>query len=214
MCAVDEFRALAASYLRSMRGVLCGLALLIPFGAQAQEHPYIQEYVLQEQDGGIYVSWTIEGGSTCDGLEVQRSLDSLQFTTIHRIDGICGDPAVPRHYDLFDTDPPELTRAFYRIMLGFDGYSSVKAIRYSGLIRSDQRFFPNPVSDLAVLVLNLPRAGRVDLEIFDVHGCLVYARAGESGPQFTMDLGALPSGTYTYVASGEFKQFIGRFVKA
>ncbi|MBK7247105.1 MAG: hypothetical protein IPI05_05505 [Flavobacteriales bacterium] len=53
---------------------------------------------------GVLVNWTIHGGSTCDGQDVERSTDSVNFVMVHRIQGICGSSESSTPYTWFD--PP------------------------------------------------------------------------------------------------------------
>lgn len=194
--------------------LLTGLFLAVTTVASAQEHPFLADHQLTELEGGIRIDWTILGGSTCDGQEVERSNDGLSFSAVHRIDGPCGDPFIPRSYGWFDPAPPEFSTVFYRVKLGFDGYSSVKSVRFDQLVISDQLFFPNPANDQATLVLNLPASSRVDLQVFDAEGRLVIERKNHPGPLFDLELEALGTGLFTYLAISNERRFIGRFVKA
>jgi hypothetical protein len=145
---------------------------------------------------------------------VERSSDGLAFTSVHRIEGLCGDPFIARSYGWFDPAPPEFSTVFYRVKLGFDGYSSVKSVRFDQLVTNDQLFFPNPANDQATLVLNLPASSRVDLQVFDAEGRLVIERKNHPGPLFDLELEALGTGLFTYLAISNERRFIGRFVKA
>jgi hypothetical protein len=205
---------LTMSFRMLSPSLLTGLFLAVTTVASAQEHPFLADHQLTELEGGIRIDWTILGGSTCDGQEVERSNDGLSFSAVHRIDGPCGDPFIPRSYGWFDPAPPEFSTVFYRVKLGFDGYSSVKSVRFDQLVTNDQLFFPNPANDQATLVLNLPASSRVDLQVFDAEGRLVIERKNHPGPLFDLELEALGTGLFTYLAISNERRFIGRFVKA
>ncbi|MGB3526780.1 MAG: T9SS type A sorting domain-containing protein [Flavobacteriales bacterium] len=182
--------------------------------AYAQEHPFLSEYSLNELSNGVLVTWTIHGGSTCDGQEVQRSTDSLNFTTVHVIQGICGSPESSTPYIWFDPTPPELSKVYYKLKLGFDGYSSVKSVFFAQLNESEQRFFPNPVTDVATLVVDAKPNTPVDLLVFDGSGKLVVSLNGLNGPTLDVPVRKLPAGVYSYRASTPTgRSFSGRFVK-
>ena len=193
--------------------LLTGLFLAVTTVASAQEHPFLADHQLTELEGGIRIDWTILGGSTCDGQEVERSSDGLAFTSVHRIEGLCGDPFIARSYGWFDPAPPEFSTVFYRVKLGFDGYSSVKSVRFDQLVTNDQLFFPNPANDQATLVLNLPASASVDLLVFDAQGHVVWELKNNSGPHISLVLAALPAGLYTWLAVSNEQRITGRFVK-
>jgi len=181
--------------------------------AQSDEHPFIRTFTLTVLDGRVQVDWTMQGGSTCDGSEVLRSTDGVGFSVIHRIEGICGDPILDVPFGYRDDSPPELSRIYYRINLGLEGYSSIKFVDFAQLTESQQRFFPSPVRTTATLVLNVPGSARVDLGIFDMGGRSVWERKGMVGREHMLELGFLQAGVYLYVADVAGRRFQGRFAK-
>jgi hypothetical protein len=181
--------------------------------AQNGEHPFMKSFVLTVLDGRVQVAWTMQGGSTCDGIEVQRSTNGTDFNTIHRIDGICGDPIFDVPFGYRDDAPPEFSRIHYRINMGIEGISSTKSVEFTQLKESEQRFFPSPMRTTATLLLNVPGPARVDLSVFDSAGRQVWVRNGLVGQEHQLDLGFLEAGYYVYLAISEGKRFQGRFVK-
>jgi hypothetical protein len=204
---------LTMSFRMLSPSLLTGLFLAVTTVASAKEHPFLADHQLTELEGGIRIDWTILGGSTCNGQEVERSNDGLSFSAVHRIDGPCGDPFIPRSYGWFDPAPPEFSTVFYRVKLGFDGYSSVKSLWFDQLTESDHRFFPNPATAQATLVLNLPASASVDLLVFDAQGHVVWELKNNSGPHISLVLAALPEGLYTWLAVSNEQRITGRFVK-
>ena len=196
-----------------LRSIVIGCLTFLGVLAHAQEHPFIAAYTLTELEGSIRIDWTIQGGSTCDGQEVERSNDGFNFAAVHRIDGICGDPSFAIPYNWLDEAPPEFSTVYYRIKLGIDGHSSVKSVTFDQLTTSSQRFFPSPVTDVATLALNLGQGDPVELLILDGSGRIVIDRSGLVGPVIQLELSGLPQGTYTYAATSNGRQFVGRFVK-
>lgn len=190
------------------------LALIAAGPVRAQEHPFLAAYTVEVVDASIHIDWTILGGNTCDGQEVERSTDGIHFTAVHRIQGLCGDPVVPRRYDWFDTAPPELSLLHYRVKLGIDGYSSVRSVLYEQLRTTEQRFYPTPTTGEATLLLNVAPGTTVDLQVHDLSGRTVLFFQDLAGPLLRLDLGSLPQGTYVYRALADGRAFVGRFVKA
>ena len=189
------------------------LLLLLPLSLSAQEHPFLAAWGLTELQGAIRLDWTIAGGSTCDGQVVERSTDGITFTDVHTINGLCGDPNIPTSYGWTDEAPPEFSLVHYRVKLGFDGYSSVKTLRYDQLSGSDQRLFPNPTDRMVTLLVNLPASATTDLVVMDARGARVLERQRHQGPRFELDLAGWPAGTYTYLITGEGRRFTGTIVR-
>lgn len=199
--------------LRGHIGVLL-ICMSLSIRAQDDEHPFIASYTLTVFDGGIRIDWTLQGGSTCNGQDVERSTDGVTFTNVHRIEGVCGDPSVAVPFNWFDPAPPELSTVCYRVKLGLDGYTSIKSVVFDQLTTSDQRFFPSPMNGEATLVVNVPAQAEVDLRIWDSNGLLVLEHLGLPGPAIPIQLPLAPSGVYVYQALSNGRAFKGRFVKA
>lgn len=195
--------------LRTWTLLLCAA----PVTVMAQEHPIIASYTLTEFDGGIRIDWTTQGGSTCNGQDVERSTDGVSFTAVHRIDGICGNTSQPVPYDWIDNAPPEFSTVYYRVKLGLDGYTSVRSIVFDQLTTSDQRFFPSPMNGEATLVLNVRGNAAVDLFIWDSAGRLAVQSTALNGPIIPINLSGSASGVYTYRAISDRRVFEGRFVR-
>lgn len=180
--------------------------------ATAQEHPFLGAYELSELEGRIRVSWTILGGSTCNGQSVERSLDSTTFVTVYAEEGICGDVSVPIPYEWIDAAPPELSTLYYRIKLGLDGYSSVRSVHFDQLTSADHRLYPSPTQGDARLVLKIAPGTPVDLLLMDAAGHRSWEAFDLPGPSVELDLAGLAPGVYIYRATAAGRIFTGRFV--
>lgn len=190
------------------------IPLLFPLLAFAQEeHPYIMHFDLTVLDGSIQVAWTMQGGSTCNGLDVERSRDGVIFERVHRIEGICGDPTIAVPFSWIDDSPPEFSVVYYRIMLGFEGYSSVRSVAFNQLKQSDHRFYPSPMRNEARLLLNVQSGAWVDLWIMDASGRTVHERSGNLGGDIRLSLPWLNAGAYGFLAVSEGRRSVGRFIK-
>ncbi len=102
---------------------------------------------------------------------------------------------------------------YYRVKLGFDGYTSIKSVLFQQITTGDQRFFPNPVSNAATLVLNASVVAPIDLLITDAGGRQVLRTSGGQGPTIPIDARAWAPGIYTYAAVAGNRVFQGRFIK-
>lgn len=187
------------------------LVLCCPLLLEAQEHPFIAHYELTELDGAIRIDWSLLGGS-CDGQDVERSTDGSTFSSVHRIDGICGGSSEPVPYTWTDPLPPEFTTVYYRVKLGVEGFTSVKSVLFDQLTESEQLFFPSPTKGEATLVLNVRSSAAADLFIWDASGRSVHVRIGIPGPVIGISLPGAAAGAYSYRAVSEGRVFDGRFV--
>jgi hypothetical protein len=189
------------------------IALLWSARSVAQsEHPFIARFELIELDGLVRVDWTLAGGNTCNGMDVERSLDGTSFDAVHRIPGICGDPNAEVRYEWVDTRPVELSTLHYRIRMGSDGISSVKQVRFDQLVETQQWAYPVPCVNELNLLFNIPSSELVELRIYSIDGREVRIQQGV-GHRQVLVVQDLRAGRYTYRAIAGGRVFQGGFVK-
>ena len=187
---------------------LC-LLLLLSFSwfvLQAQSMPLTQFSGFQS---GTYIqlSFTISGGNTCQGIEIQRSADSIHFITIGSIAGICGSIEKDESYFFDDILPLENQLNYYRLLLGQLGYSPAIAVPYyqfdDGIL-----LFPNPALDQATLYYRNEKNELFDISIFDASGRphMQFTTRDTSVP---IETKSLPAGIYfvTVQQSGTIRYF-------
>lgn len=127
-----------------------------------------------QQSSSIQLSFTIAGGNTCLGIDIQRSVDSIQFTTIGSIAGICGSNDKDENYTYKDEAPMVNQPNYYRLVLGQLGNSdfiSVPYLDYSeGLV-----IFPNPVTESTLVYFANEKNESSTVKIFDAGGILQFS---------------------------------------
>lgn len=185
------------------------LLLLLSFSwsvLQAQSMPLSQFSGFQS---GTYIqlSFTISGGNTCQGIEIQRSADSIHFITIGSIAGICGSIEKDESYFFDDILPIANQLNYYRLLLGQLGYSTTIAVPYyqfdDGIL-----LFPNPTLDQATLYYRNEKNELFDISIFDASGRphMQFTTRDTSVP---IETKSLPAGIYfvTVQQSGTIRYF-------
>jgi hypothetical protein len=189
------------------------IALFWSAQAAAQsEHPFIARFELIELDGSVRVEWTLLGGNTCNGMDVERSLDGTFFEVVHRIPGICGDLSAEVRYEWVDTRLEELSTLHYRIRLGSDGTSSVKQVRFDQLVETRFLAYPVPCSSELNVLLNVPLNEQVELRVYSAEGREVFVYQG-FGKAHQLAVGQLAAGRYSFRAVAGYQLFQGGFVK-
>ncbi len=101
----------------------------ISYGSSAQE-TILEKFTATEVNDDIVLNWTIEQGSTCNGIDITRSSDSLNFILIGDIEGICGDQEKSIPYTFVDENPIRNQINYYRLELGSVGSSDIISIKY------------------------------------------------------------------------------------
>ena len=74
------------------------LALLVTLPLQntlsAQSDDILDRFTLSERNGIVQLDWTISKGSTCNGIGILRSVDSVNFDGIGKIAGLVRDAGI------------------------------------------------------------------------------------------------------------------------
>lgn len=89
----------------------------------AQGHPGLKEFTAKVSNCQVILQWTVNGGTTCNGITILRSKDTISFEPYGNIPGICGDLTAPVTYTYTDTFPKLNQRNYYRLELGTIGQS-------------------------------------------------------------------------------------------
>ncbi|MCB0793863.1 MAG: T9SS type A sorting domain-containing protein [Flavobacteriales bacterium] len=188
------------------------LLALTPVALIGQEHPFLGGLTLQEQAGTVLLEWTLTGGSTCNGIQIERAYSGQGFVQIGEIHGLCGDLVDPVDYSWNDVSVQQLSSPSYRLKLGVDGYSSVKSITLMELNENEQLLFPIPAEDRVTLLLRLAPQTPFDLRVQDLAGRVVLDRRGISGGRVSWDVRSWLPGTYIYAVQAEGRRYAGKLV--
>ena len=79
----------------------------------------MDELSIDYSQGNVLLAWTIKSGSVCNGIQIYRSTDSLNFVIIENIDGACGDLASSVTYTYTDSEPINNKINYFKFELVF-----------------------------------------------------------------------------------------------
>lgn len=149
--------------------------LLFSFSVFGQITPPITAFTANVQGDKVNLFWTVgKSNATCNGLELQRSTDSLfNYTMIYNYSGICGNPTNDQYFQYQDISPFLFQKNYYRILLYPASYSNVLVVDMSKG-GSDYKVFPNPVIDFSTLSFNNPSGKEYVIDICDRFGNRIY----------------------------------------
>ena len=171
---------------------LAFIALLLPLSSVGQEHPILNYFFANLQNGQVHLSWEIKGGSQCNGIQILRSTDSLgPYTEIGELAGVCGSPDFAQSYDFIDEQPVANAYNHYKIQLGVQGLSSIATIHYVQLLEGGYKVFPNPVTVDSRIFFNNPSNKTFSYDVFSVHGKKMISDTGLEGNELVLNQ-ALP----------------------
>lgn len=176
-------------------------------------HPILDSYNVLEISGKVYVDVTISGGNTCNGIEVQRSVDSLNFIEVGKVDGICGNSAKPVSYSFVDEYPIKNKKSYYRVLLGERGYTTVTSITIIDTKELGFQVRPNPANERATIFFENPYSDTFQLELFNLSGKKILQLSSSSNA-FDLNTFNLQNGLYFFSISKALNQekVIGKLV--
>ncbi len=147
--------------------------------------------------GSVLLIWTLEAGSTCNGISVQRSTDLLTFYEIGNIAGICGSDDQPVTYTFSDDRPVLNAENHYRLELGQLGYTSTRTVDVTDFSSDKIQIRPNPVSSSLVVRLENARFELLKCSISDVSGKVLDQFSIREG-ELTLNTTQLPIGIFIF----------------
>jgi len=69
------------------------------------QSPILDKFDVTANHQQVFISCTIGSGNVCNGIEIWRSMDSINFNIVGDIPGICGSLAEPVNYYFIDENP-------------------------------------------------------------------------------------------------------------
>lgn len=138
--------------------------------AHAQESAILSTFNGVESNGKVLLSWQIIAGSTCDGIRIFHSTDSINYTQVGEIVGVCGSFTEPVNYS-FTHDTPQLNgRNYYRLQLGASGKSPTVVVSLVDTKATGYQIRPHPVNGPAMLYFDNPNQQPHTLTVYNISG--------------------------------------------
>ena len=170
------------------------LFVFVSFSYRSQT--ILDELSIDYSQGNVLLAWTIKSGSVCNGIQIYRSTDSLNFVIIENIDGVCGDLASSVAYTYTDSEPINNKINYYKLQLG-NQESEVISIEVISIPSNSYLLRPNPVSSTSDLYFDNSNSSVVYLKIYDDLGSVIFKDQTNSN-HFILDSTQVASGIYYF----------------
>jgi hypothetical protein len=200
------------SRLQKIFSVLALASLLIvtvPLSAQTP-HPILRYFTGTVIDDQVRLSWVVYGGSTCNGIIIQRSTDGTMFETIGDIAGICGSPDTDIPYVFLDETPVSNQVNLYRLELGSQGYSTPVAINFVPLNNDGYNLRLENGGESASIFFSNENREVANVGLFDVIGRNIYQSSTRES-YINIPLNSAPAGIYIFRILTDGNQVSGKF---
>jgi hypothetical protein len=189
-----------------MRIVLFILLIVNSLCLQAQGgNSILEKFNANVVGDQMLLSWRIKAGNTCNGIEVYRSTDSLNFEWLGNVEGICGNLSFPVDYEFVDTEPVPNAINYYRLNLGGSGFSNVISAWYYDFSEQEYLLTPNPVEETAVLRFRNDAGLEVELTIYDLMGNMIVKEATNTD-NFILQANRFEPGQYMFQLQSEVEE--------
>jgi len=170
----------------------------LPGAAAAQQNTAISGFTGAQVKDSVFLSFTMNGGYTCNGIGVQRGTDTLHFTLIGDIQGVCGSPVYETSYAFTDPAPVDNTVNHYRLDLGNYGYSPVLPVFFKKLNAHGFALSANPCTGDCTMYFENEQNKALTIRIFDTNGDLQVSETVH-GRSYTMKPHRPAQGLYYYI---------------
>ncbi|REJ80196.1 MAG: T9SS C-terminal target domain-containing protein [Bacteroidetes bacterium] len=174
------------------------LIILVLLGFKVSKAQYLSTFTAVQIGAEVELSIVVAAGNTCNGMNILRSPDGINYSEIGNIAGICGSTSEDVKYSWTDTDPLRNSVNYYRIDLITLGYSLPVTVFYLHFDKSPVLMYPNPVTSNSNVYLNIGRNDVFDVLIYSVEGRLVKSISGVRGNHFMISAEDFIPGMYKF----------------
>lgn len=168
----------------------------------AQNEDVIEYLNASEFNGKVLLSWSIMQGNTCNGIQILHSTDSINFSQISSIEGICGSTQQSISYSFTDLSPEKNANNYYRLQLGGLGFSWIVSVEVIDLGINTSIVRPNPLSKTSELLFDNEANFEVFISVYSSSGVLVNIQSTVS-EQILLEKSKYTAGLYHYVLTSE-----------
>lgn len=173
------------------------ISFLIAFGYNANTQTILGDFDIDQSNGKVLLAWTIKSGSVCNGMQIFRSKDSVNFVLIEDIQGVCGDLSSSVSYTYTDQTPILNNYNYYKINFGGLEDSNILGIEVINILSNSYLLKPNPVTGASDLYFENDNQNDVVLKVFDDFGDVIYLEETQAN-KFTLDSISFSSGMYYF----------------
>jgi len=177
--------------------LLCLILLVAKLNTSAQSSEILGKFSASETSRSVYLNWSIFAGSTCNGIQIQRSIDSINFVQIGNIPGICGSTTYVQSYDFTDDNPVKNKINYYQLTLGNTGVSEILSVDVINIQNRGYQIRPNPVTNHAKIYFANERKEEHQFTLFNQWGAQLFSLKTVQ-EYFDLDASSLSSNVYLF----------------
>lgn len=146
---------------------------------------FIGDFKAKQVNDNIQISFTINAGNQCSDVEIERSIDSVDFQTLYSLPGICGNASADATYFHSDPSPYKNVTNYYRLKIGFQGFSRIISVQFFAPDKDGYLLISNPDGS-ATLLFDNNTSAVYNFELFSMDGRLTQFITGITGNHLTV----------------------------
>ncbi len=173
---------------------------VLPRVSQAQGSPLLGKFSVSQLNGQVALFWQMVQGSTCNGIQIYRSTDSISFERVGYIPGICGSVFESVNFYFTDSMPVANAVNYYYLELGSIGVSDVLSINVLSSENGGYQIRPHPVIDHAIIYFDKADGLSHIIRIYNMQGQEVFSEESDDD-YFNITTDVLPVGSYAFTIS-------------
>ncbi|HZZ74895.1 MAG TPA: T9SS type A sorting domain-containing protein, partial [Puia sp.] len=162
-------------------------------------------FTVTKQSDNAQLNWATSSEENNKGFEIQRSTDQSSWTVLNFIAG-AGNSQTEKDYQYLDQNLPAGTYYYRLRQIDYDGnssFSKVVPVTFDdGMALELKQNHPNPFSSYTSISMVIPKAGRVQLMLYDQMGRPIQQLLDEEKMPgtytITVNKNGLSSGIYYY----------------
>lgn len=129
-----------------MKILLGFVSLFFTLSSLAQNENVVSGLTASEFNGKVLLTWAIKQGYTCNGIQLLRSVDSVNFSPIGSINGVCGSTLEEVPFEFTDLSPEKKKVNYYRLNMGGIGFSVIVGVEVIDITVNNYLLRPNPIN--------------------------------------------------------------------
>lgn len=157
---------------------------------------FVENFIVEAKQNKAYLRWTMSMGRTCNGIEISRSADAVNYTPIGEIFGVCGSTDSAQAFVYTDDNPEKNKTNFYKLTFGTTGLTAVQSTFVLG--DGDYVLYPNPANSTSLLQFDNKSAFTATMSLYSIDGRLVSSMNTKSD-KFEINTAFMPMGIYLFV---------------
>lgn len=181
-------------YLFVMRLFSLVIGLFITVQLQAQNK---SSFSIDQINGEVLLTVSIHSGNFCNGINLMRSEDSLNWEVIGVIAGYCGSISETVTYNYTDEDPILNKTSYYRADLNGLESTEVRSILVLDFEGKEYILTTNPVTAISYIYFNNAPNSEVTLNLYTYNGQIAHSET-TTDAQFEINASEHQNGTYIF----------------